>query len=166
MRAAEGRHSFGPDLSLLRVGAFALTGGPIGSGTRRKPGPLGPYVDGYSARLLDPGYAPLTVTQSLTALGHLGRSMEREELDFDQLDAGAVKAFLAAYVKDRGHLPTASVLPLLDYLRAEGVLAPEPSERLIGDYRRWLLVDRGLAAVTVRGYERLASLFLSERISP
>jgi hypothetical protein len=29
------------------------------SGTRRNPGPLGPYVDGYRARLLELGYAPL-----------------------------------------------------------------------------------------------------------
>ena len=42
------------------------------SGTRRKPGPLGPYVGGYRSWLLELGYSPLTVTHSLTALGHLG----------------------------------------------------------------------------------------------
>src|SRR5690349_13896285 len=51
------------------------TGGSIVSGTRRKPGRLGPYVDGYRARLLQLGYSPLSVTPSLTALGHLGRWM-------------------------------------------------------------------------------------------
>ena len=52
--------------------------------------------------------------------------MAREELDDDHLDASAVKGFLASHVEDQGHLPTAGVLPLLDYLRTEGVLAPEP----------------------------------------
>jgi hypothetical protein len=103
------------------------------SGTRRKPGRLGPYVE---------------------------------------LDADAVMAFLAAHVKDRGRLPTAGVLPLLDYLRAEGVVAPESAalvsalDRLIADYRAWLLGERELAPATVRGHVGLARRFLAERISP
>lgn len=141
------------------------------SGTRRKPRPLGPYVEGYRSRLLELGYSPLSVTRSLTSLGHLGRWMAREDVDVDQLDGGAVKAFLAAHTKARGRLPTASVVPLLDYLREEGVAAPEPARpltplgRLIADYREWLLVERGLASATVRGRVGLARRFLSQRIS-
>ncbi len=127
------------------------------SGTRRKPGPLGPYVDGYRARLLELGYSPLSVANSLAAVGHLGRWMDREGLDVDQLNCGAVEAFLAAHVRAHGHLPTAGVMPLLDYLRIEGVVTPEPAapraalDRLLADYREWLLVDRALAPDTVRG---------------
>jgi hypothetical protein len=72
-------------------------------------------VEGYRIPLLELGYSPLRVTRSLTATGHLGRWMQREELDVGQLNADAVKAFLAAHVMDRGRLPTAGVLPLLDY---------------------------------------------------
>jgi site-specific recombinase XerD len=142
------------------------------SGTRRKPGRLGPYVEGYRARLLELGYSPLSVTRSLTALGHLGRWMEREGVDVDQLDADAVMAFLAAHVKDRGRLPTAGVLPLLDYLRAEGVVAPESAallsalDRVIADYRAWLVGERELAPATVRGHAELARRFLTGRVSP
>jgi hypothetical protein len=142
------------------------------SGTRRKPGRLGRYVEGYRACLLELGYTPLSVTRSLTALGHLGRWMEREDVDVDQLDADAVMAFLAAHVKDRGRLPTAGVWPLLDYLRAEGVVAPESAgllsalDRLIADYRAWLLGERELAPATVRGHAELARRFLAQRISP
>lgn len=142
------------------------------SGTRRKPARLGRYVEGYRARLLDLGYSPLSVTRSLTALGHLGRWMEREELDVNQLNGDAVTAFLAAHVKDRGRLPTAGVLPLVDYLRAAGVLGPEPAQpqsaldRLIADYRAWLLGERELAPATVRGHAELARRFLADRISP
>ena len=141
------------------------------SGTRMKPGRLGAYVEGYRARLLERGYSPLSVTRSLTALGHLGRWMDREDVDVDRLDGNVVRAFLAAYVKDHGGLPTASVVPLLDYLRTEGVLAAEAAapltalDRLIGDYREWLLVERGLAPATVRGSEGLARRFLAERVS-
>jgi site-specific recombinase XerD len=142
------------------------------SGTRRKPGPLGPWVEGYRAWLLELGYSPASVTRSLIALGHLGRWMSRESVDVDQLDGAAVKAFLAAHVKDRGRLPTASVVPLLDFLRREDVVAPEPAgpltplDRLTGEYREWLLIKRALAPATVRGCEALARRFLAQRISP
>ena len=121
--------------------------------------------------MLELGCSPLSVTRSLTALGHLGRWMAREDVDVDQLDGGAVKAFLAAHTKARGGLPTASVVPLLDYLREEGVAAPEPArpltplDRLIADYREWLLVARALASATVRGRVGLARRFLTQRIS-
>jgi integrase len=142
------------------------------SGTRRKPGRLGPHVEGYRAVLLELGYSPLSVTRSLTALGHLGRWMEREDVDVDQLDADAVTAFVAAHVRDRGHRPTASVLPLMEYLRRERVVASEPGaplsalDRLIAGYRAWLLGERELAPATVRGHVKLARRFLAERVSP
>jgi hypothetical protein len=135
------------------------------SGSRRKPGPLGPFVDGYRAWLLGRGYSPSVVIRSLIALGHLGRWMEREALAVDQLTAAAVSAFLASYRSDRGRLPGASAWPLLEHLRAEGAVPPEPRgvvapvEQLVGEYREWLLGECGLAPVTVRGSERLARRF-------
>ena len=140
--------------------------------TRRKPGPLGPYVGGYRVRLLELGYSPASATRSLIALGHLGRWMARAELTVDQLDRGAVTAFLADHVADRGRLPTASVVPLLEYLRGEGVVGPEPVgpltalDRLVGEYRQWLRVERALAATTVHQYADLAQRFLAARRSP
>jgi integrase/recombinase XerD len=141
------------------------------SGSRRKPGPLGPFVEGYRAWLLGRGYSPSGVIRSLIALGHLGRWMERAALAVDQLTTGAVRAFLADYRSDRGRLPTASVWPLLEYLRADGAVPPEPPavvapvDELVGEYREWLLGERGLAPVTVRSSEQLAHRFLAERAS-
>ena len=107
------------------------------SGSRRKPGPLGPFVDGYRARLLELGYSPLSVTRSLIVVGHLGRC---------------------------------GVMPLLVYLRSEGVVAPEPVlrlgplDRLVGEYRTCLTVERELSTEAVRG-THLAHRFLAERAS-
>ncbi len=132
------------------------------SGSRRKPGRLGPCVDGYRARLLELGYSPLSVTRSLTALGHLGCWMDRKDVDVDQLNDEVLQAFLADHVAEHGHLPSAGVMPLLDYLREEAVVAPEPArrlaplERLLDEYRAWLAGERALSPETVRGYTRLA----------
>jgi integrase/recombinase XerD len=83
-----------------------------------------------------------------------------------------VEAFLAAHRAEHGHVPTAGVMPLLEYLRSEGVVAPESPgrctslDRLLAEYREWLLVERALAPDTVRGYVRLAGRFLAGRVSP
>jgi integrase len=142
------------------------------SGSRRKPGRLGPFVEEYRAWLLGRGYTPSAAVRSLSTLGHLGRWLERNALAVDQLNAEVGRAFLVEYRSDHGRLPGASVWPLLEYLRAEGAVPPEPSarlapvEQLVGEYREWLLCERGLAPVTVRASEQLARRFLAERVSP
>jgi site-specific recombinase XerD len=141
------------------------------SGSRRKPGRLGPYVEGYRARLLELGYSPLSVTRSLITLGHLGRWMDRHDIEVGQLDGGAVKAFLVDHVDRHGHLPSAGAMPLLDYLRSEGAVGPEPAQRLsaldrlVGEYRDWLAIERELSPDTVVGYTRLARRFMAQRVS-
>src|SRR5919109_1044114 len=123
------------------------------SSSRRKPGPLGPFVDGYRAWLVERGYSPSVVVRSLATLGHLGRWLERNMLAVDQLSAGAVSSFLAEYRDARGRLPGASVWPLLEYLRAAGAVPSEPPavvapvEHLVREYREWLVCERGLAPV-------------------
>ena len=102
------------------------------SGSRRKPGPLGPFVDGYRAWLIGRGYSPSVVVRSLITLGHLGRWLERNALAVDQLTAKAMSSFLAEYRVDRGRLPGASVWPLLEFLRAEGC----PSAALLDEIAR------------------------------
>jgi hypothetical protein len=60
-------------------------------------------------------------------------------------------------------------MPLLDYLRAQGVVALEPAapltglERLLVEYGEWMLGERGLAAATVRARVCLARRFLAQR---
>ncbi len=141
------------------------------SGSRRRPGRLGPFVDGYRARLLERGYSPGSVLRSLATLGHLDRWMDRHDTPVDELNGDAVQAFLEDHVNQYGHLPTASVMPLLDRLQAEGVISYEPMKLssplhgFVDEYRNWLAVERALSPDTVRGYTRLASRFLEERVS-
>ena len=66
------------------------------SGTpRRKPGRLGPFVEGYRVRLLELGYTPQTVRAMLKVLGQLGRWMDDEGVEPGRLNMAAVEAFLA-----------------------------------------------------------------------
>jgi len=140
------------------------------AGARRKPGQLGPQVEGYRAWLTHRGYTPQTVRNMLADLGRVGRWMSREGLVTAQLDEDAMAAFLAAW-QAAGHrraLGPRALMPLLDYLREAGVTPAakpphSPLEGLLGEYRIWLARERGLAAGTVLRYENTARRFLQQQ---
>jgi hypothetical protein len=138
--------------------------------TRRKPGQLGPQVEGYRAWLAHRGYTPQTVRNTLADLGQLGLWMSREGLVTAELDEDAMVAFLAAR-QAAGHrraLGPRAMIPLLSYLREAGVTpAAKPPQTplgaLLGEYRMWLIQERGLAVATVLRYESTARRFLQQQ---
>lgn len=140
------------------------------SGTRRKPGGLGPQVEGYRAWLAQRGYTPSTVRNMLKELGQVGRWITAQELEAAQFDEQRVAAFIAArraagYRRVPG--PRA-MAPLLSYLRevnilAEAPLLVTPLGVLLAQYRTWLVGERGLAPSTVLRYENTARRFLTEQ---
>lgn len=139
---------------------------------RRKPGRMGPYLEGFQQRLVVMGYTPGSIRHVLKAVGGLGRWMDRHDVAACDLDEEAIKGFLVELrALGRRRVPSVrSFKPLLDYLRHQRVLKPPtepatPVELLMVDYRRWLLVDRGLADATVLRYEKLAHRFLLERVA-
>ena len=56
------------------------------SGTRRKPGRMGPHIDGFRDRLMELGYTPGSVRQILKLVGHLGRWMVNADVEVSQLN--------------------------------------------------------------------------------
>lgn len=140
------------------------------SGSRRKPGALGPFVEAYRSRLLAEGYTPQTVRGKLKELGQLGRWMSGSGVRVDELDEERIEEF-GRDRRSAGHrrVPTVrSFALLLSLLRERGLISPlarpalSPVEELVEEYRRWLL-GRGLAEPTVLRYEKLAVRFLSTR---
>jgi integrase len=115
------------------------------------------------------GYSPLTVRRMLAIAGGLGRWMDGRGVEPRDLDGVLIAEFLGA-CRTAGMrcVPgPRGLCPLLDYLKHQGVLtesAPPalPVEALVDRYRRWLVVDRGLAEVTVVRYVKLARSVLQE----
>jgi site-specific recombinase XerD len=144
------------------------------SGTRRRPGRLGPFVEGYRVWLLESGYTPQTVRAMLKELGSLGRWMDAEGVGIGALTVSAIESFLAdRRAAGRRRVPTVRALRSMQtYLRDVGVMVAElpptlsPVEALVDEYRDWLVADRGLAAMTVLRYETLARRFLTARVTP
>ena len=141
--------------------------------TRRKPGRLGPFVEGYRVWLLEAGYTPQTVRWMLRDLSRLGRWMDAEDVAIGALTVTGVESWLAARRAADGYrVPTVRALrALLRYLGEVGVMGEEeprvlpPVEALVNEYRHWLIADRGLAAMTVLRYETLARRFLAARVT-
>jgi len=141
------------------------------SGTRRKAGQLGPQVEGYRGWLARRGYTTETVRHMLKDLGQVGRWMSSQCLETAQLNEDVIATFLAAR-REAGHrrVPgTRAMAPLLSYLRGAGAApAAQPSQTplgaVLGQYRSWLVQDRGLAATTVLRYENTARRFTQRRM--
>jgi len=133
------------------------------TGRRRKPGGMGPFVEGYRAWLAGRGYTPGTIVGMLAMASGLGRWMDARGLAPGDLDRAAVAEFRDA-LRAAGMrcVPGAHGLdPLLEYLEGVGVLGRycppgTPVEVLAERYRRWLVTDRGLAEATVVRYVKLA----------
>ena len=81
------------------------------SGTRRRPGRLGPFVEGYRVWLLEAGYTPQTVRMMLKDLGRLGRWMDSEGVAVGAVDVASIESFLADWRSAGGRrVPTVRAL--------------------------------------------------------
>jgi site-specific recombinase XerD len=104
----------------------------------------------------------------LRLLSDLSCWLAKEDLEPVALTAQEARRFLAARRERYVDLAGARALgPLLGYLRGLGAVpqpgpsADSPVERLLGEYREYLVRERGLMASSVDGHQRVARLFLA-----
>ncbi len=141
----------------------------VGLSAVRVLGPLSGHAEGFGADLARQGYAPSSATDHLRLMGHLSRWLEAEGLDPTEFTAERTEDFLRVRRETHVRLVSERALtPLLGYLRGLGVVPESPCpvpctglERLLDDYRRFLVRERGLVAGSVVLYERVARGFLA-----
>jgi integrase/recombinase XerD len=134
-------------------------------------GPMAPYVDGLRAEFSTLGYAPSTVTSHLALWAQLSRWLERQGLDMSELTAAEIEEFLAERRQTHRYLYTIKALsPGLEFLRRLGAVPgvePVAEESAVAAierrFRTYLLVERGLAEVSVETYVIRARPFLADR---
>lgn len=133
-------------------------------------GPLAPFADAYAAELRKRGYTPLSTVNELRQVARLSRWLQAGGRGASELSGELVEEFLVwqrAGGRHRAQWSRPGLICLQEVLRGLGVLALEqlepassPTDRLLASFERYLLVERGLAAGTVRGYLRHARRFL------
>ncbi|MDQ6777907.1 MAG: tyrosine-type recombinase/integrase [Actinomycetota bacterium] len=139
----------------------------------RVSGPLVGFVDGFRGDLLERGYSLWGAQEHLYLLAHVSRWMESEGLEVAALTPGTLERYFL-WRRWQGYLSSLSPLSLrtlLGYLDGLGVLPVEdvvlsPVDRLLGEFRDYLLRERGMKAGSAAQYEPTARLFLSERSEP
>jgi site-specific recombinase XerD len=134
----------------------------------RASGPLAKYVAGFTEELFRRGYPPERATHHVQFLARLSCWLETQGLGDRDLSEERVAQFLEA-MRAKGYAETPLLrwtLKLLGFVPGLEVVPavpapPTPLDALVGQFRRYLLDERGLAAPTVRGYSDIARLFLS-----
>jgi site-specific recombinase XerD len=134
---------------------------------------LAPFAAGFVVELVGRAYRPRSVSGQLELMAHLSRWLAEQGLEPAGLTEKAAERFLAVRRERDVSLRSWRALgPLVAYLRGLGVVpelvasADTPVERLLADYREYLLRERGLTAGSVAHWERIAKLFLAERSEP
>lgn len=136
----------------------------------RVSGPLARYALGFVAELVGVGYRPNAAAVQLRLLAHLSGWLEREGIDPVEVREPQLERFRTEDLAGVRSLRIAGgLVPLLAYLRGRGAVpaADEPAlsnvELLLGRYREYLLVERGVTAGTARGYIDCVRPFVSSR---
>jgi site-specific recombinase XerD len=129
---------------------------------------LASFAAGFGADLAGRGYRPRSVVVQLRLLAHLSGWLVAQGVEPSVLTVEAVERFMSVRRERYVDLTGARALgPLLGYLRGLSVVpdlgssAGSPVERLLVDYREFLVRERGLMASSVDGHQRVARLFLA-----
>lgn len=136
-------------------------------------GPLAGVADRFGVVLAERGYTPLSAANQLRVLAHLSRWMSSESVTAAMLTGEALDRFLAAR-RAAGYtafLSWRGIGVVVGVLREEGLI-PGPSpvmasavDVVVTNYRLFLADERGLAASTIDGRERVARAFLDDWFS-
>ena len=138
---------------------------------RLRQGPLNEHLDAYATAVVDQGYTHHAIRQQIIVIADFSRWLNRKHIDVQDLDSKVVDRFLRFRRRQqrvrRGD-PKA-LERLLTMLRQIGVVKHQPPvadtahSRIIGEFRRHLLQDRGLSPLTLLNYVPVVEQFLAER---
>jgi integrase/recombinase XerD len=139
----------------------------------RVSGPLAGFADGFRVDLLEQGYSLWGAQEQLYLLVHVSRWMESERLAVAALTSGRLEGYFV-WRRRQGYCHSLSPLSLrrlLGYLEGLGVLPVEdvvlsPVDRLLEEFRDYLIRERGIKASSAALYLPTARLFLSGRSEP
>jgi site-specific recombinase XerD len=134
----------------------------------RVSGPLTGWAQGLIDWLTVTGFGRQSQIMHTRRLALLSRWLERDGVDPVVVDEELIGALLADHQRRVGSyrsLTGRSFRPVLEYLRAEGVVPPEatwsaPVDVLLDRFRDHLAVERGLQPSTITKYAGTARLFL------
>jgi len=139
---------------------------------RLRQGPLSEHLDADAAGVAEQGYSHDSIRQQIVAIADFSRWRKQKNIDVHALDSKVVDRFLRLRGRPRrvrrGDPKT--LQRLLTMLRQKGVVKPHQppvtdnaQARIVADFQRYLLQERGLSPLTLLHYVAVMEQFLSER---
>lgn len=139
---------------------------------RLRQGPLSEHLDADAAGVAEQGYSHDSIRQQIVAIADFSRWRKQKNIDVHALDSKVVDRFLRLRGRPRrvrrGDPKT--LQRLLTMLRQKGVVKPHQppvtdnaQARIVADFQRYLLQERGLSPLTLLHYVPVMEQFLSER---
>ena len=139
---------------------------------RLRQGPLSEHLDADAAGVAEQGYSHDSIRQQIVAIADFSRWLKQKNIDVHALDSKVVDRFLRLRGRPRrvrrGDPKT--LQRLLTMLRQKGVVKPHQppvtdnaQARIVADFQRYLLQERGLSPLTLLHYVPVMEQFLSER---
>lgn len=139
---------------------------------RLRQGPLSEHLDACAAGVAEQGYSHDSIRQQIVAIADFSRWRKQKNIDVHALDSKVVDRFLRLRGRPRrvrrGDPKT--LQRLLTMLRQKGVVKPHQppvtdnaQARIVADFQRYLLQERGLSPLTLLHYVPVMEQFLSER---
>jgi site-specific recombinase XerD len=139
---------------------------------RLRQGPLSPHLDAYAAAVAEQGYAQHSIRQQIIVIADFSRWLKQNHIDVPALDSKVVDRFLRLRRRQqRVRRGDAKALErLLTMLCQTGVVKPHQPRvadntrsRIINEFQRYLLQERGLSPLTLLNYVPVVEQFLAER---
>ena len=134
-------------------------------------GPLAPFAEAYRLELKARGYTARSAVNELRQVGRLSAWLAASGMTAADLSVERVEEFLVvqrAQGRHRASWSRPGLVCMVEVLRSLGVVEAEQPRRaasaedlLLESFERYLLVERGLTAGTVRGYVEHARRFLA-----
>ena len=122
-------------------------------------GPLAGVAEGFTEVLWGRGYSPRTVDAHMRMLRDLSGWLEDRGIALAAVDDDFETYRSQSHTRTRTLRSPRGLVPLLVFLRDQGVIAPSPPkalavgpERLLVEFEEYLFAVRGLSGATARSY--------------
>ncbi|HEY6341395.1 MAG TPA: site-specific integrase, partial [Bryobacteraceae bacterium] len=130
-----------------------------------------PHLDAYLKQIEQEGFLPSSVPTQMYAIARFSNWLHDRRLDLRQVNEATVERFLQrdpGIVHSGEAAPLHRLLAMLRKIEVTPTKPPEPGncqQRLVDDYRRYLLQERGLAKSSLLNYIPFAEQLLADRFS-
>jgi hypothetical protein len=137
----------------------------------RVTGPLEPFAAGFIFELQESGYRPAAAAVQVRVLAHLSRWMQEQRVSAEALREPELERLRCEHLVRVASVRGAGMTVVLGHLRELGVVPAQApvvvtaADELLGGYRRYLTVERGLTAGTVRSYIDIVRPFVESRVT-